>query len=179
VKEAVAIAHATRARVRLVAPVLRARRESCERVARAIADELNADRVVVRPVTGSVIVERANAPLDAREVARRLEELVAGEREAAGNGEMRARTAPGTGVARAIAVSLRALNNDVRETFDDGADLASLVPRALVAASAAQVVWSGNLPAVPWYSLVWYALRSFITFNADAIGESKPNATGD
>src|SRR5262249_6131674 len=62
-REGVVVAHATRGRVRLLAGALRGRRDSCERVARMLARGTDADRVIVRPTTGSVIVERTSAPL--------------------------------------------------------------------------------------------------------------------
>jgi hypothetical protein len=162
----VAIAHATRARVRLVAKALRGKREICERVARRFAVAADADRVTVRPLTGSVIVEREASVLDARELARRLEEVLGSEPDVTvAVGASR----ESTRIARAIAGATRKINDDVYETLGGKADLGSLVPIALVAVSAVQVSVSGKLVAVPWYSLVWYALRSFLTFNKDAL----------
>jgi hypothetical protein len=130
--------------------------------------------VIVRPLTGSVIVERAAAPLDARDLAHRLEKLLEDPDMAGPDAAARASMGAGTRIARAVAIAVRQMNEDVREALGGTADLGSIFPIGLAAASAIQVSVSGNLVAVPWYTLVWYSLRSFLSFNSDAIkGSSK------
>jgi hypothetical protein len=170
----VQVAHALGGRVRLSVAALRGRRGVCERVAHRLANEGDVDRVVVRPVTGSVIVERGASELDPKDLAQRLEALVADEHRDEGMvADAKGWPAGSTRLARALVAAWRGIDKDVREALGGEADLRSLVPFVLVATSAAEVSISGKLTAVPWYSLVWYALRSFITFNAAAMHDAE------
>jgi hypothetical protein len=178
---AATIAHALKGRVRLRVPALRGRREASLLVAQRFATESDADRVIVRPRTGSVIVERASPPLDAEDLARRLTQLLAEHAAEVGARTEESAAARGTGLARALVDLTRNVNEDVRAALGGHADLGSLVPAALFVTSVAQVSLSGKLPAVPWYSLVWYGLRTFVTFNARALRAPEagaPSRTG-
>lgn len=169
---AVDVAHSIAGRVRLSVASLRGRRDVCERIAHRLANESDVDRVVVRPITGSVIVEQSSPGLDPKDLARRLERMLAdesGDHQTLDDGGGWA--AGSTRLARALVIASRGIDDDVRQALGGEADLRSLVPLALVAMSAAEVSISGKLPAVPWSSLVWYAVRSFISFNAPAIRE--------
>ncbi len=162
-------------RVRLRAPLLAQHREVCERVAHAIADEGHFAVVRVRPETGSVIVEDENEAIPAKALASRLAELLRGEHDEAN----RPLTAPlprdprgPTRIARAVVHAVIALNDDVRERLDRRADIGTLMPVFFAALGIAEVHRTKKLPVPAWFNLLWWSLRSFMTFNIRAMAEA-------
>jgi hypothetical protein len=132
-------------------------------------------RVRVRVATGSVIVEGREGALDAGALARALEELIRSERDEAG----RPLTALGlehqpspTRIARTLVRAVSGINSDVRDALDDRADLGTLLPVFFAAAGLAEAGGSGKLPVPTWFNLLWWSLRSFMTFNIRAVEES-------
>ncbi len=167
------ICHVQPHRVRLRVPALSGERAACERVARALAGEDFA-RLTVRPSTGSVIVEDPARPLDAAALARRLEDLCRAERDQEGRplGEPPPGNHPGpTRIARAVAHAAAGINADVRAALDDRADLGTLLPVLFAAGGVAELVTTGKMPVPTWFNLLWWSLRSFMTFNIRAVEE--------
>jgi hypothetical protein len=157
---------------------LREQRSACRRIADQLATESDYDRVSVRPLTGSVIIERETPELVAADIGARLGALVSHEttedgRALIGSEPERPR---GTKLAAAIVRATHRINADLRAALDDEADLGTLAPLGLVALGALHVSLSGQLPAPPWSSLVWYAVRTFNSFNGAAIKEAVERA---
>ncbi len=165
--------------MRLSAPALRGQRKACEHVARELARGFDLDRVVVRPVTGSVIVQDASSALDPGALVARLEDLLARglEEDGAALTDEPRDGQSSTRLARALSTAARGINDDVRKALHGKADLASLAPLLLFAASAAEVSIAGKLVRVPWYNLLWYGLRSFLAFNPAAIDDDPPSGS--
>jgi hypothetical protein len=168
----VEVVHALPNRVHLRAAGLAHQRDACLRVARKLAEEPAHGRVSVRPQTGSVIVESEDATLDAHEVARRLAGLV--------DAEVLARPRPfaasRTRLARAIGQAAHEINNDVRSALDDKADLGTLLSMGFAIGGLSEVAVKGTLPVPSWFNLLWWSLRSFMTFNVDTAPSSGAGA---
>jgi hypothetical protein len=165
------IRHTLPHRVHLVAPRLAWHREACARVARALG-ELGYARVALRPTTGSIIVEDEERRIDAAAILARLRELVFAERDEEGRAlsSLQPQDHPGpTRVARAVAHAVAGVNTDVRAALDDRADLGTLLPVLFAAAGIAEVGSTGEMPVPTWFNLLWWSLRSFMTFNIRAV----------
>ncbi len=167
-RPAVTIAQALPARVRLAAPSLAGRREACERVARALAETGAFARVTARPVTGSVIVEGDDAPLAPDALRDHLEALLHEAHDAPPPSPPLPHPSP-TRLAQAVARAAADVNADVRAALDERADLGTLLPLFFAVAGVAEVGATGELPAPTWFSLLWWSLRSFMTFNFEAV----------
>ncbi|WP_437838747.1 HMA2 domain-containing protein [Sorangium sp. So ce1153] len=177
----VLVAHALERRVRLRAPALAGHRRACERVAEQLAADPGCEVVTVRPATGSVIVERLEGALDPERLRGRLAELVNEARDDEGHllGAPRPDAHPGpTRVARAVAHAVAAINADVREAMGYRADLGTLLPVVFATAGLAEVGVTRRLPAPAWFNLLWWSLRSFMTFNPGAVSEELRTAIG-
>ena len=170
----VVIAQVLPQRVRFVAARLVWHRGACERVARALAAGGGFDRVKVRPATGSVIVEGSAGSFSPEALAAKLEDLVGSEHDDAGRelGALGPDDHPGpTRIARAVVRAASAINDDVRAALDDKADLGTILPVVFAAVGAFEVAASGRLPVPTWFNLLWWSLRSFMTFNIRAVEE--------
>jgi hypothetical protein len=170
----VSIGHALPRRVRLSAPPLAGQRAAAERVARALADDPSVFRVTVRPATGSVILESEEGVLSADDLAARLRALVMAERDEQGRPlpELGPDDHPGpTRVARALVHAVAGINADVREALDQRADLGTILPVVFAAMGVAEVGVTGKMPVPTWFNLLWWSLRSFMTFNIRAVEE--------
>lgn len=166
-------------RVRLRAPDLMGHRSACERIATRLLADSVADRVRVQPSTGSVLFEAEEHSLDAKVLCSRLEELVREERSDDGRPLVNHELHPGpTRVARAVAHSFFQINDSVRSALDDRADLASLLPVFFATGGITEVLKSKKLPGPPWFNLLWWSVRSFMTFNTEAIEEERHNGNG-
>jgi hypothetical protein len=169
-------------RVRLSAPGLSWHRGACARVAEAIAGAGSFARVTVRPATGSVIVEGEGVSREAARLAQRLHELLLDERDDEGRllAALRPEDRPGpTRVARAVVHAAAAINDDVRAALDDRADLGTLLPVLFAAAGVAEVGATCEMPVPTWFNLLWWSLRSFMTFNLRALEEEVDEALLD
>jgi len=176
----VTIAHALPSRVRLAAPRLAWHREACERVARALAERGGLSRVTVRPPTGSVIVEGDDA-LAAEALREALEALLGDLRDDEGHPLVdpvrEARPSP-TRIARAVARAASGINADVRAALDGLADLGTVLPLVFALAGVTQVGARRDMPSPTWFNLFWWSLRSFMTFNFEAVTEEEGAAHG-
>lgn len=166
-------------RVRLRAPDLVGHVSACERIAAQLMAESLADTVRVQSSTGSVLLEAEERALDAKGLCARLEELVLEEHDDNGRPLVHHDAHPGpTRVARAVAHSFFRINERIRYSLDDRADLASLLPVFFAIGGAAEVLSSKKLPAPPWFNLLWWSVRSFMTFNVQAVEEERRNGNG-
>jgi hypothetical protein len=159
----VRLVHRLPSRIRLHARTLMGHPEAT-RIATDLAREAGVDRVGIRPMTGSVIVEGPPGELDPEGILLRLSTLV-GELEAKSPRSSERLETATTRLAEAISRSFRELNAQVREALHGEADLGSLTSVFLGLASLAEVSVTGKLPAPSWSSLLWYSLRSFSVFN--------------
>jgi hypothetical protein len=176
--ELVKVVHVLPSRVRLRAPPLAGHREACERVAQAIAGEGRFARVRVRPSTGSIVVEDDDGAIPVEALAEKVRELVAGERDEQGRplAELRPDDHPGpTRVAQAVAHAVAGINADVREALDQRADLGTILPVFFAAAGIAEVARTREMRGPSWFNLLWWSLRSFMTFNIRAVEEEIQN----
>lgn len=172
----VLLVHALERRVRLRSPVLAGQRAACQRVAEELAREPGCEVVKVRPLTGSVIIERGEGKLDPEGLRTRLTELVDRAlddhqgRPIATALEAGAHPGP-TRVARAIAHAFVAINADMREAMDGHADLGTILPVFFASAGLTEIGVTGKLPVPAWFNLLWWSVRSFMTFNPEAVLE--------
>jgi len=175
----VTIAHALPSRVRFAAPKLAWHREACERVAHALAERGGLSRVIVRPPTGSVIVEGTDGPLAPDALREALEALLRDLRDDEGRplAEPAREDRPGpTRIARAVAHAASGINADVRAALDGLADLGTVLPLVFAVAGVAQVGARRDMPSPTWFNLLWWSLRSFMTFNFEAVTEEEGQA---
>lgn len=169
----VIVEHALPHRVRLRVPLIACNHEACERIAAALAAALGTLEVAVRTVTGSVIVSDPERELDGQAIAQQLDAIVAADRDE--EGRPLSRPAPGiehpgpTRVARAVAHAVAGVNADVRAALDDHADLGTILPVFFAAAGVAEAATEHRLPVPTWFNLLWWSLRSFMTFNIRAV----------
>jgi hypothetical protein len=165
-------------RVRLRAPALVGARAACEHVAHALAEGGLYQRVTVRPVTGSVIIEDTDHPPDPRALAKQLADLLAAARDDQDRPlrEPTPEEHPGpTRIAHAVAHAAAGINADVREALDDRADLGTILPVFFALAGVAEVGKARKLPTPSWFNLLWWSLRSFMTFNFRAVEDEAEN----
>src|SRR5262249_51403578 len=123
---------------------------------------------------GSVIVEDDERPLDVAAILARLRALAMAERDEEGRllADLGPDDHPGpTRIARAGAHAAAGINTDVRAALDDRADLGTILPVLFASAGLAEVGVSGKLPMPTWFNLLWWSLRSFMTFNLSAVEE--------
>jgi hypothetical protein len=161
-------------RARMAAPLLAYHRKACARVAEAIAREGPFAKVTVRPQTGSVIVEGEPGSIAADRLVQRLAELVAEERDDEDRPLATAKREPAPGptrVARVVAHAVAGINADVRSALDERADLGTLFPVFFGLCGLAEVGSTGKMPVPTWFNLLWWSLRSFMTFNIEAVEE--------
>jgi hypothetical protein len=76
----------------------------------------------------------------------------------------RAARPPGSSVGRAFVDAFHGLDEDVYAATSGRIDLGTLTGLGLLATGAAEVVMTRQLPAPPWFSLAWWAFRTFTMF---------------
>lgn len=176
-ERASSIVHQMPRRVRLRASLLVGHRDICQRVAEKFAHaEPTAERVEVRPSTGSVIIEREDGTLDAEALHRLLARIVSEEMSEVPSSRRYAvpERMPGpTRVANAVARAFSDINGDVRKALDGHADLGTLLPVVFFSLGLVEVAATRKLPAPAWFNLLWWSLRSFMTFNPTATGQGE------
>lgn len=103
-----------------------------------------------------------------------LERLIANERDEQGRTltSMGPERMPGpTKIARAVAHAFSEINADVRASLDHRADLGTLLPVVFFGLGLGEVAVTKKMPAPAWFNLLWWSLRSFMTFNQGAMEE--------
>lgn len=172
-----AIVHRLPRRVRLRAGILVGHRDICQRIAdKFMSSELTSTRVEIRPSTGSVIVEREDGTLDAEALRQLLARLVSEEMAEVPSSRRypAPERMPGpTRVANAVARAFSEINGDVRRALDDRADLGTILPVVFFTLGLLEVPATRKLPVPAWFNLLWWSLRSFMTFNPAAIGQDE------
>jgi hypothetical protein len=176
---AVVVVHAIERRVRLRAPALAGERSICQRIAEQLACEPGCEVVTIRPMTGSVIVAACDGKLDPERLRARLAELLGEVRGDDGRplAAPRPDSYPGpTRVARAVTHAFVGINAEVREAMNGRADLGTILPVVFATAGLVEIGVTGKLPVPAWFNLLWWSLRSFMTFNTGAMLEEQRSA---
>jgi hypothetical protein len=181
-EELTQLVHRLPHRVRLRASALVGHPDVCRRLAEMLVmAEPGVERVEVRPWTGSVIAWSEDGTVDAERVRALLSNLVAEEHDEQGRRLTGARPdhMPGpTRVARAVAHAFAEINADIREALDHRADLGTLLPVLFFSLGLVEVGVTRKLPAPAWFNLLWWSLRSFMTFNQGAVEQEQKAEDG-
>lgn len=169
------VVHTSPGRTRLRLPSLRHDPKQATALADGLLRVEGVHEVQVRPFTGSVLCIHDPGDLDLEgllEEVRRSTgvELVArpGE-EPPDEKELLRSLAEGSGVARAASVFVKSVNVDVLRATEGHLDLGTLAALGFAAAGAVDVVTKGKMSAPPWFSLGWWAFRTFVTMEKVAI----------
>ncbi len=176
------IVHTMPRRVRLRASMLVGHSDICRRVAARFAgSEPTCERVEIRPSTGSVIVESDDGALDANALSELLARIVSEEMAEVPSIRRFAtpERMPGpTKVAQAVAHAFAEINGDVRKALDHRADLGTILPVVFFSLGLVEVAATRRLPAPAWFNLLWWSLRSFMTFNPSAVEQEAAGQAG-
>jgi len=163
------LAHNVPHRVRIRAPFLASRPDVCHRVAEALAKPRTfCGTISVHVLTGSIIIEAPDEPMDADVWLELVREAVKSEMNSVQDGSL----GPSK-VAQSIAKAFVALNADVRGGLHQRADLAALLPVCLAVLGVGRIVTTGQLPAPAWFNFGWWSFRAFMTFHKNAANVEK------
>lgn len=139
----------------------------------ALADALAAVdgvlQVSVRPRTGSVLYDydprRTDAARLLAALRRQLTAHPPGRRAATvGSGP------PASRLRRAVDDLFRSVDADVAAATGGRLDLGTLTGLGLLGAGAAEIAVTRTIPAPPWFSLAWWAFRTFTMFDSARTG---------
>jgi len=170
-----AIVHQLPRRVRLRASSLVGHRDVCKRVAeKFMVSHLASSRVEIRHSTGSVIIERDEGTLDAEALRELLQRIVSEEMAGVPSSRRFAvpERMPGpTRVANTVAHAFSEINGDVRSALDGHADLGTILPVVFFSLGIVEVAATRKMPAPTWFNLLWWSMRTFMTFNPAATGQ--------
>ncbi|MBN8471489.1 hypothetical protein JYJ95_33705 [Corallococcus exiguus] len=169
------VIHTSPGRTRLRLPWLRHAGEE----AASLADDLlrveSINEVQVRPFTGSVLCMHDPEEMG---VERLIEEVCRstgvdtvvrpGEELPDGDALLRS-LEEGSGVARAATLFIKGLNVEVLRATEGHVDLGALAALGFAAAGAVDIAVKGKLDSPPWFSLGWWAFRTFATMEELAI----------
>jgi hypothetical protein len=175
------VVHESEGRLRLRLPWLRRAPEQGEPLAEALARIEGIEEVQVRPFTGSILCVYEPGRCEFTQIREAIEEttgvqevLRRGERSAAEEAELlRSAREHGPAVALAVAGFFKGLNLEVLRTTDGQLDLGTLSALGFLGAGAAQIFTTGKVPLPPWFTLSWWAIRTFSTYEQPAIERSE------
>jgi hypothetical protein len=168
------LAHVSPGRLRLRLRWLRDDRAAATGLADHLADCEGVIEVAVRPRTGSVLClfepHRTSAG-----------KLLAGVRRYTGVATilrpeeglpsvMRGARPRGSILGRLLAGAFRGLDDDLYEASGGRIDLGTLAGLSLLVAGAAEIAATRRLAAPPWFSLAWWAFRTFTMFETETAG---------
>jgi hypothetical protein len=182
----VQLVHSLPGRTRLRLAWLRHHPEEATALADALAAQPGIEEVQVRPSTGSVLVLHEPDLLGMEGLLTQVQRVTGGlpvvrpgERPPE-DGEALARTLQeGSSLARAAARFVRGVNTDVVRASEGKADLGMLTAMGFVALGVGEVVTSGKLPLPPWFSLGWWAFRTFFSTEQAALEHSPRGLPGE
>jgi hypothetical protein len=169
----VQVVHVTPGRVRLRLPWLRKAQEEADAVADRIAAIEGVAEVQVRAFTGSVLCLFDEEQLEVDELVAAAARAVEVDRVVRAGDKPPAPpplARPGDGhrssVARALTRSVREINADTLNATDGRLDLGTMAFLAFISAGAAEIVFSRQLPAPPWFNLAWWAVQAFTAYES-------------
>ena len=168
------IVHSGAGRLRLRLGWLRAAPQEAPALADHLASLNGMIEAAVRPWTGSVLCQYDPKKLDegrilaaVRRHTRVTVTLRPGEEPPPQAVERAEPGAPASSLARAVAQSFAAINEEVLASTDGRLDLGILTSLGFMTAGAAEIAVTQQLPAPPWFNLAWWAVRTFTTFERD------------
>jgi len=71
-----------------------------------------------------------------------------------------------------VARAFSEINGDVRRALDDRADLGTIMPVIFFTLGLVEIAGTRKLPAPAWFNLLWWSMRSFMTFNPTVTGQN-------
>ena len=173
----VQVAHALPCRVRLRLPWLGQAPDEAAAIGARIAALDGVVEVQVRAFTGSVLCLFDEHRVGAEALVAAAAQAIAVERVVAAGEEPPAApplAQPGDGhrssVARALTRSVREINADVLNATEGRLDLGTMAFLGFISVGAAEIVFSRQLPAPPWFNLAWWAVQTFTAYESG--GES-------
>ena len=162
------LAHASPGRLRLRLPWLRDDRATATALADHLAQRPGVIEVAVRARTGSLLCrydERRTTAGKLIAAVRRVTRVATVLHPGAPlPAPARADRPPGSSVGRALVDAFHGLDDDVYAATSGRIDLGTLAGLGLLATGAAEVAVTRQLPAPPWFSLAWWAFRTFTMF---------------
>jgi hypothetical protein len=168
------VAHSSAGRLRLRLSWLRDVPEEAPPLADRLAALNGMIEAAVRPRTGSVLCQYDPERLDETRIVAAVQRhtqvtviVHPGEESPPPEPESASSGAPTSSLARAVAQSFTAMNQQVLAATDGRLDLGILTSLGFMTAGAAEVVVTRQLPAPPWFNLAWWAVRTFTTFERD------------
>lgn len=172
------VEHTQPGRTRLRLPWLRHHPEEANPLADALSSHPGVEEVRVRPFTGSVLVLHDPELVGVETLLDRIRRHT-GEVPVVRRGEtpsvevdMKAlehALSEGSSVSRAAVRCVRGVNLDLLRATDGQVDLGLLMSMGFVALGVGEVASSGKLPLPPWFSLSWWAFRTFLSTEKAAI----------
>lgn len=160
------LVHASPGRIRLRVRRAAAAGDALERVEQALAGVAGVREVRTNPLTRSLLVsydDRATEPEQMLAAVERVGVTVDPAAGAVAHGDAdKGRTAlDRTNLSQVITDVFGAADQRIADLTGGSADLRTLVPISFAVLAVRQVV-AGQVTAVPWYALAWYAFDSFI-----------------
>ncbi|MFB1481729.1 HMA2 domain-containing protein [Corallococcus sp. RDP092CA] len=176
----ISIIHTSPGRTRLRLPWLRQDAKQATSLADALLRVAGIHEVQVRPFTGSVLCIHDPQDLDLagllEEVRRHtgVEAVARPGEEPPDEDELLRSLSEGSSVARAASQLFKGINVDVLRATEGRMDLGALATLGFAAAGAVEVAVTGRLSPPPWFSLGWWAFRTFVTLERVAIQNTVP-----
>jgi len=165
------LAHASPGRLRLRLAWLRGHRDACTGLADHLAARPGVREVVVRPRTGSVLCTydpaRARAEQLIAAVRRQTRVALVRKSGAALDGPPPPRPRGPSRIGRAVADTVRGLDDDIWRATDGNLDLGTLASLAFLGAGALEVAATRRMPMPTWFNLAWWSFRTFAMFESD------------
>jgi len=168
------VTHSSAGRLRLRLSWLRRAPEEAAPLADNLVSLNGMIEAAARPWTGSVLCQYDPERLDEARIIAAVQRhtratvvVRPGEESPPADLEFAAHGAPASSLARAVADSFAAMNQQVLAATDGRLDLGVLTSLTFMTAGAAEVVVTRQLPAPPWFTLAWWAVRTFTTFERD------------
>ncbi len=157
-------------RTRLRLPWLRHHPEEANPLADALSSHPAVEEVRVRPYTGSVLVLHDPELLGLEALLDRIRRhtgevpvVRAGERPPMDMRALEHALSEGSSVSREAVRCVRGVNLDLLRATDGRVDLGLLMSMGFIALGVGEVAASGKLPLPPWFSLSWWAFRTFLS----------------
>jgi hypothetical protein len=182
-RQALQIAHSSPGRLRVRLPALRADRAAAETVADTLADLDGVIDVAVRPRTGSVLCRYDPRRMDEHRLLaalhRQTRAALARRPDESPPAATRRRGHAGSSIGRELGTLFRTLDSDIADATGGRLDLGTLASLGLLGAGATEIAVTRTIPAPPWFSLAWWAFRTFAMFehSSDAKGGRRPSGT--
>jgi hypothetical protein len=165
------LAHVSPGRLRVRLPWMRGDRGAAEALADRLVELDGVLDIQVRLRTGSVLCRFDTQRIDdarvVSEIRRHTGVTIVLRGDAAPPAAARPPLRNGSRVAGMLADLMRDLDAGIADATDGRIDLGALAGIVLLGAGAAEIASAGRIPAPPWFSLAWWAFRTF-TISSEA-----------